>query len=226
MYFSIQHQTRFRYDSPVCESLMELRMQPRSEGRQRCLGYMIKVNPKARVLQYRDHLGNYVHHFSVAPKHTQLLITTESTVETHEADALPATLPMSAWDELDATLAREDYWEFVMPSDFTEPTHFNDGRRMVIHFNEQPGQLYNLYLSIYPDGRGADLVKAGVKDDTVVPGFKPESSSSPRRMFSENRVDSPCATRIVTTVWLSDAVRKVRAFSHGTGEFAAMSTSE
>ena len=45
---------------------------------------------------------------------------------------------------------------------------------MVIHFNEQPGQLYNLYLSIYPDGRGADLVKAGVKDDTVVPGFKPE----------------------------------------------------
>ncbi len=122
MYFSIQHQTRFRYDSPVCESLMELRMQPRSEGRQRCLGYMIKVNPKARVLQYRDHLGNYVHHFSVAPKHTQLLITTESTVETHEADALPATLPMSAWDELDATLAREDYWEFVMPSDFTEPT--------------------------------------------------------------------------------------------------------
>lgn len=122
MYFSIQHQTRFRYDSPVCESIMELRMQPRSEGRQRCLSYLIKVNPKARVLQYRDHLGNYVHHFSVAPKHTQLLITTEAAVETHEAEALPTSLPMSAWDELDATLAREDYWEFVMHSDFTEPT--------------------------------------------------------------------------------------------------------
>ena len=122
MYFSIQHQTRFRYDSPVSESIMELRMQPRSEGRQRCISYLIKVNPKARVMQYRDHLGNYVHHFSVAPKHTQLLITTEATVETQDPDALPAALPMSAWEELDSLLAREDYWEFVMPSDFTEPT--------------------------------------------------------------------------------------------------------
>jgi hypothetical protein len=58
--------------------------------------------------------------------------------------------------------------------EFTEPTHFNDGRRMTIHFNEAPELKYNLYLSLYPDGRGADLVKAGVKDDQVVTGFKPE----------------------------------------------------
>ncbi len=122
MYYSIQHQTRFRYDSPVSESIMELRMQPRSEGRQRCLSYFVKVNPKARVLQYRDHLGNYVHHFSVAPKHTQLLITTEATVETFDPNQLPGFLPIHAWDELDRILQSEDYWEFLMPSDFTEPS--------------------------------------------------------------------------------------------------------
>jgi hypothetical protein len=60
--------------------------------------------------------------------------------------------------------------------EFTEPTHFNDGRRMVIRFDEQPGQLYNLYLSIYPDGRGADLLKAGVKSGDQVTGFKPETT--------------------------------------------------
>lgn len=58
--------------------------------------------------------------------------------------------------------------------EFTEPEHFNDGRRMTIHFSEAPELKYNLYLSLYPDGRGADLVKAGVKDGQVVPGFKPE----------------------------------------------------
>ncbi|MGA3204585.1 MAG: transglutaminase N-terminal domain-containing protein, partial [Bryobacteraceae bacterium] len=32
MFYSIRHLTQFRYDSAVSESLMELRMQPRSEG--------------------------------------------------------------------------------------------------------------------------------------------------------------------------------------------------
>jgi len=122
MYYSIQHQTRFRYDAPVNESIMELRMHPRGEWKQRCLTYFVKVNPKARVLQYRDHLGNTVHHFSVAPKHTELLITTEATVETYNFDPLPGFLPAQAWDELDRMCAYDDYWEFLLPSDLTEPT--------------------------------------------------------------------------------------------------------
>src|SRR5262249_36278938 len=59
---------------------------------------------------------------------------------------------------------------------FTEPNHFNDGRRMVVHFEEAADTKYNLYLSIYPDGRGADLVKAGVKNGDQVVGFRPETS--------------------------------------------------
>jgi transglutaminase-like putative cysteine protease len=122
MFYSIQHQTRFRYDMPVSESIMELHMQPRSEGRQRCLSFMVKVNPKARVLQYRDHLGNHVHHFSVAPKHTQLLVTTEATVEVLEPEQLPNVLPLHAWEELDSLTAQQDFWEFLMPSDYAVPT--------------------------------------------------------------------------------------------------------
>ena len=122
MYFSIQHQTRYRYDSPVSESIMELRMQPRSEGRQRSHSFMLKVNPKARVLRYRDHLGNIVHHFNVAAKHTQLLISADMTVETFSPDPLPEALPASGWSQLDEILAREDYWEFLMPSDYAYST--------------------------------------------------------------------------------------------------------
>ena len=32
MFYSIRHLTRFRYKTPVSESLMELRMHPRTEG--------------------------------------------------------------------------------------------------------------------------------------------------------------------------------------------------
>ena len=31
MYYAIRHQTKFRYQAPVSESIMELRMQPRTE---------------------------------------------------------------------------------------------------------------------------------------------------------------------------------------------------
>ena len=57
--------------------------------------------------------------------------------------------------------------------EFTEPKQFNDGRRMLIHFEAHPEKTYNLYLSIYPDGRGADLLKAGVKPEDQVVGFRP-----------------------------------------------------
>ena len=39
MFYSIRHLTRFRYNTPVSESLMELRMHPRTEGGQRCLSF-------------------------------------------------------------------------------------------------------------------------------------------------------------------------------------------
>ncbi|MBM3762219.1 MAG: transglutaminase family protein [Acidobacteria bacterium] len=152
MYYSIQHQTRFRYDSPVSESIMELHMQPRSEGRQRCLSYFVKVNPKARVLQYRDHLGNHVHHFSVAPKHTQLLITTEATVESLDPDPLPGFLPVQAWDELDRMLQFEDFWEFLMPSDYAGPSELLKSFAEEIHASRREDPLtlvVELNRSIY-----------------------------------------------------------------------------
>src|SRR5260370_32314554 len=65
MFYSIRHLTKFRYSSPVSESIMELRMQPRSEGAQRCLSFEVTVTPRTRVQTYRDHLGNVVQHFDV-----------------------------------------------------------------------------------------------------------------------------------------------------------------
>jgi transglutaminase-like putative cysteine protease len=106
---------------------MELRMQPRSEGSQRCLNFLVKVNPKARVLSYRDHLGNHVHHFNITAKHLELLVVTEALVETTTPLAMPESLSPSAWAKLDELVAREDFWEFLLPSDFAHTTPLLEG---------------------------------------------------------------------------------------------------
>ncbi len=122
MFYSIRHLTQFRYDSAVSESLMEVRMQPRTEGPQRCLSFQLSVDPRAMVYQYRDYLGNSVHHFDVPGKHIQLRIVAEALVEVQALPELPKRLGAEAWTQLDALVATGDYWEMMMPSQFAQPT--------------------------------------------------------------------------------------------------------
>jgi hypothetical protein len=73
-----------------------------------------------------------------------------------------------------ARLRIEGFEEGPEAPNFTEPDHFNDGRSMVVHFPHREDRTYNLYLSLLPDGRGAELHAKGVKDGANVRGFRPE----------------------------------------------------
>jgi transglutaminase-like putative cysteine protease len=121
MFYSIRHCTRFRYSEPVSESLMEVRMHPRTEGAQRCLTFQLSVSPKTRVTSYRDYLGNTIHHFDVPGHHQELTIVAEALVDSLTHDELSPLGP-EAWDELDATVAQGDYWEMLAPSHFAQPS--------------------------------------------------------------------------------------------------------
>jgi transglutaminase-like putative cysteine protease len=121
MHYSIRHLTRFRYDAAISESVMELRMQPRSEGGQRCSSFDLSIRPRANVGSYHDHLGNHVHHFDIPGHHTNLTIKAEARVEVIP-QTLPTTMTAAAWGELDELLAEGDYWEMLMPSHFAAPT--------------------------------------------------------------------------------------------------------
>src|SRR3984957_2887255 len=122
MYYSIRHLTKFRYTAHVSESLMEARMQPRSDGPQRCLSFQLMVQPKARVQYYRDYLGNMVHHFDVPGRHKQLSIVADALVDVQPVQPLPGSLGESAWDEPDEMIAAGDYIEMLMPSHFGQST--------------------------------------------------------------------------------------------------------
>ena len=54
MFYAIRHFTRYRYSRPVRQSLMEVRMHPRSETDQRCFTFQLSVSPaRAHFLLYR-----------------------------------------------------------------------------------------------------------------------------------------------------------------------------
>lgn len=122
MFYSIRHLTQFRYDSAVSESLMEVRMHPRTEGGQRCLSFQLTVDPRAQVNWYRDYLGNSVHHFDVPGQHKELAILAEGLVEMQAQPPPPDRLHAGAWGQLDAETAAGDYWEMLMPSPFACPS--------------------------------------------------------------------------------------------------------
>jgi transglutaminase-like putative cysteine protease len=126
MFYSIRHLTQFRYDSPVSESLMEVRMHPRTEGGQRCLSFQLSVEPRAHVNMYRDYHGNSIHHFDVPGKHKELNILAEALVETTAPPEPPERLDPGAWEQLDAEAAAGDYWEMLMPSHFARPSEALD----------------------------------------------------------------------------------------------------
>jgi len=122
MFYSIRHLTKFRYSSPVSESVMELRMQPRSEGLQRLMSFKVNVTPRATVSGYRDYLGNSIHHFDVPSAHRQLSIIAEATVDVTAPSELPARLDADAWERLDQQVAEHDFWEMLAPSHFAQYT--------------------------------------------------------------------------------------------------------
>lgn len=122
MYYSIRHLTKFLYSTPVSESMMETRMHPRSDERQRCLTFHLSVSPRCRVFSYRDHLGNHVHHFDIPVQHGQLVIVAESLVEMQPSVQIPSFLAPAAWDDVDVLVEEGDYWEMLFPSEFATPT--------------------------------------------------------------------------------------------------------
>lgn len=123
MIYSVVHITTFTYQPAVRESVMEVRLQPRSDGPQHCLTFELEVSPAANIMQYRDFMGNTVHHFDIAGKHSQIKITARSSVEVHPAEP-PNSADAASWDDLDRAIAapapNDDYWEMLLPSQFAK----------------------------------------------------------------------------------------------------------
>ena len=117
MFYAIRHLTRYRYNRPVWQSMMEVRMHPVSEASQRCFTFRLQVNPRARIFTFQDHLGNQVHHFDLPQHHRELSIVADSLVNL-EPTPMPQALPVEAWSDLERLIEEGDHWPMLMPSHY------------------------------------------------------------------------------------------------------------
>jgi transglutaminase-like putative cysteine protease len=122
MFYSIRHVTRFRYSGPVRESVMELRMQPRSEGPQTLRSFQISTNPRAQLYAYTDHLGNAVYHFNLLREHEELRIEAQATVELAHMDNWPDKLDTLEWSRYNGFNLSDDHFDMLEPSRFAAPS--------------------------------------------------------------------------------------------------------
>jgi transglutaminase-like putative cysteine protease len=121
MNYLVRHITGFHYSPAVGESVMEVRLQPRSDTRQRCLTFSLGVTPQANITVYRDFYGNAVHHFDIPGKHEAIEVLSEATVEMLPRRDI-SNAPQSNWEELDELVSHGDYWEMLLPSHFARQT--------------------------------------------------------------------------------------------------------
>jgi len=122
MRYTVRHVTRFTYESAISESVMEVRMQPRSDAVQRCIHFSLTTTPASRVMMYQDQDGNTVHHFNIPARHSRMSVTAEALVESEPPRPLPSELAGDAWAELDALADSGDAWDALAPSAFARPT--------------------------------------------------------------------------------------------------------
>ncbi len=122
MFYSIRHVTLFRYTAPVRESVMELRMQPRSEGPQTLRSFQISTNPRAQLYAYTDHLGNAVYHFNLLREHEELRIEVQAVVEFLAMPPLPEQLNQDEWARYDPAQLSDDHFDMLGASKFAKPS--------------------------------------------------------------------------------------------------------
>ncbi len=139
--YVVRHTNRFTYTVPISESMMEVRMQPRSDVRQRTLRFELTPQPRAKVFAYQDSWGNVVHHFDIPGRHSRLTIIADAVVEIAPANDLPECLPDRAWDDLDAAAATGEWWETLQFSRFARETPLLAALAAEIHWQREGDPL-------------------------------------------------------------------------------------
>lgn len=121
MRLEIIHETRYTYSLPVRESVMELWLQPLTLPSQSLIGFDIATEPRAKMLTYRDWLGNIVYHFDIAAKHSELVIRSRAMVETTISTLLlPEAMAHSAWEQLKSEPIQSQFFDMVRSSTFVQ----------------------------------------------------------------------------------------------------------
>jgi transglutaminase-like putative cysteine protease len=117
MRFSLQHRTVYSYVGAASESFMEARLTPATDTRQQLLSHRLTTTPAATLHGYTDCFGNRVETFSIVQRHKELVLQSESVVETQELPVPQAAQAISVSEARQIFRAdRLRLIEFLLPS--------------------------------------------------------------------------------------------------------------
>jgi transglutaminase-like putative cysteine protease len=83
VYLDVQHRVWLEYDGFIRESVIELRLQPKTTPHQSLSAFVLSVGPPTKVHRYLDWSDNVVHHLSISKFHDRVEVQSRSLVNTH-----------------------------------------------------------------------------------------------------------------------------------------------
>ena len=112
----VVHDTGYAYQSPVTASYNEARLTPRSDARQNVILNRVETVPATRSYRYVDYWGTAVTAFDLHAPHTELTVTSSSTVETDQPEPPAAKL---TWAELHGDAVLDRFNEVLTATEYT-----------------------------------------------------------------------------------------------------------
>ena len=104
MKYTVEHITEYLYSSPASLSQNEILLRPRLMQTQELLDFRVEVTPTPQhILEYTDYFGNTVNHFMVQHAHTDLTISSASTVIT-KPPVIPSSQETPPWEKVSSML--------------------------------------------------------------------------------------------------------------------------
>jgi transglutaminase-like putative cysteine protease len=113
MKFQIIYWTGYEYSEPVRDNLNVLRVKPATTRHQSVDDFEFRVEPEARLHQYRDYFGSEVIEFGVTEPHERLGIEAKMRVTTVEQDVEPD----EPWSAIESEDYRAEAGEYLLEND-------------------------------------------------------------------------------------------------------------
>jgi transglutaminase-like putative cysteine protease len=111
MIVTIQHEIALSYSSSISESVIDLRLTPRTDGHQTLRKFNLSIDPDVPAFDHFDWQDNRVHQLSIVGRHDRSVIVTKCTIEIH-----PQRWRLEHYNDLRPVLAFDRrYQDFLRP---------------------------------------------------------------------------------------------------------------
>jgi transglutaminase-like putative cysteine protease len=120
--YTVEHDTRYVYRTPVAQSWQLAHLTPRALPWQRVLAHELRIEPRPDERRVAfDSFGNAVTHFSLHAAHESLDVAMRCVVEVAERPRADAGPPIG-WEAVRDALRADPVQDDLLPARMTEPT--------------------------------------------------------------------------------------------------------